>query len=381
MDSKNKPRVCINACDDYDIANLKKIISAQLESLGGIDGLLKNGKNVVVKPNIVIRKTADAGATTNPAFLQAVCELFCEKGADVTVAESSGGLYNAATMGANYRVSGIAQAAQNAGAKLHDDFSGTMLYRDENKLCRSFNVLTPIANADVIVNLPKLKTHTIATMSCAVKNMYGVIPGIEKVELHSRFPDITDFADMLIDLNLTVPPAVSICDCIDVMEGNGPTAGTKTHIGAIMTSLSAFALDIAAASLAKIDFSLVKTVENADKRGILPASLDSIELYGDVQLESIAKKMRLPDTKDTRFETLSHIFGGRLKKWLSPRPKVIKSRCVGCGDCVKNCPRKLITIREKKAHIETNGCIHCFCCHELCRHGAVKIKKPFISGM
>lgn len=373
-----KQKVCLAGCESYDCEKIKDIIASQIEELGGIGAILKNGKNVAVKPNIVMGKDASAAATTNPAVIRAVCEIFREAGADVTVAESSGGLYNPTVMGLNYKNCGIAKAAKDAGVSLHSDYGEVQLYRDENIKCRSFSVIAPLANADVIVDVAKLKTHTIATMSGAVKNMFGAVPGVQKVELHSRYPKIDDFCEMLLDLSLTLPPTLCICDAIDAMEGNGPTAGKKTHVGAVLTSLSPYAMDIALAELAKIPLDKVPLIQAAARRGILAASAESIEIVGE-SMGALAKKLALPETVDTRFETVSKMFGGRITSFLTARPEINKKLCRGCGECVRNCPQKLIAVKDGKARINKNGCIHCFCCHELCKFHAVNIKKPFIS--
>ncbi len=359
----------------YDKTEIKRIILEQIDALGGMDALLKKGKRVLVKPNLVMRKSPDAAATTHPVVVEAVCEIFAEAGCDVVIGESSGGLYNQAVMNMTYKTCKMADAAKNSGARLHTDFGDTVVSRDENRLCRSFNVINPALQADLIVNVCKLKTHTIATMSGGVKNMFGLIPGLSKVELHSRFPEITDFCKMLVELNRTIPCGLCIMDAVDAMEGNGPTAGEKVKVGAILSSLSPYALDIAAASLAKIPFEKIPTLEAA--KDIIEPSLDSIETVGE-SIDLLARKLRLPDTVDTKFQTVSTIFGGRLKRYLEPKPKIVKTRCKVCGDCVRNCPQNLIYIKKGRVHIKHEGCIHCFCCHELCREHAIDIKKPFI---
>ncbi len=359
----------------YNKDDIKRIVLEHINSLGGMDALLANGKRVLVKPNLVMRKSPDAAATTHPVLVEAVCEIFVDAGCDVVIGESSGGLYNQAVMNMTYKTCGIADAAKNSGARLHTDFGDKVISRNENELCRSFNIINPALDADLIVNVCKLKTHTIATMSGAVKNMFGLIPGLSKVELHSRFPDISDFCKMIVELNRTVPCGLCIMDAIDAMEGNGPTAGVKVKVGAILSSLSPYALDIAAALLAKIPFEKIPTLEAA--RDIIAPSLDSIEIIGE-SIDTLAKELRLPDTVDTKFQTVSTVFGGRLKKYLEPKPKIIKSRCKVCGDCVRNCPKKLIFVKKGKVRINHDGCIHCFCCHELCREHAIDIKKPFI---
>ena len=371
-----RERVCLSRCESYDVDKIEAIVREHIDALGGVDALLSNGTNVVVKPNLVLAKDPSHGATTHPALVEAVCRIFVKAGAKVTIAESSGGLYNKAVMGMTFRTCGIEQAARASGASLCEDFSERQLSREENLKCRWFSVITPIAEADLIIDLPKLKTHTLTTYSGAVKNMFGVIPGVQKVEMHSRFPDIDDFCDMIVDLNETVKTRLCICDAVEVMEGNGPTSGKKTDMGYIISSLSPYALDVVGASLAKLELSKVPMLMAAQRRGIIKAELSSVELWGT---EIEGKKLALPDTVDKRFEMLSYAFGGRIKRFLASKPTVNKKRCRGCGDCVRNCPKKLISIEKGVAKIRRDGCIFCFCCHELCKFHAIDIKRPFIS--
>ena len=371
-----KNKVCIDPCGDYDYKTVKAIIEKHIDALGGMDALLSRGNKVVVKPNMVMAKDPSFAATTHPSLVKAVCEIFVKAGATVTVAESSGGLYNKAVMAMTYKTCGIDEAVKGTGAVISEDMSSVQVQCEKGVKCRSFSVITPIANADLIVNVCKLKTHTLTAHSGAVKNMFGVIPGVQKVEMHSLFPDVDDFCDMIVDLNLSLAPSLNICDAVDVMEGNGPTSGTKTHIGAILSSLSPFALDVVGASLSGMEPSSLPMIRAAERRGIMEGRLSAIELVGE-NVERVSLKR--PDTVDGRFAMLSTAFGGRLRRWLTSKPKINKKRCKGCGDCVRNCPQKLIVIKKGKAHIDHNGCIRCFCCHELCKFHAVDIKRPFIS--
>ena len=93
-------------------------------------------------------------------------------------------------------------------------------------------------NADYIIDFCKLKTHGMVGLSCAVKNMFGCVPGTNKPEYHYRFPGEADFSDMLIDLNEYAKPVLSIVDAVVGMEGNGPTNGTPRFVGAVIAQQS-----------------------------------------------------------------------------------------------------------------------------------------------
>ena len=98
--------------------------------------------------------------------------------------------------------------------------------------------------ADGIVNLCKLKSHGMMGMSAGAKNMCGAIPGTVKPEYHFKFPDYSDFADMIVDINEYFKPRLTVTDAVVGMEGNGPTAGDARKMGFIAASKSPHAADL-----------------------------------------------------------------------------------------------------------------------------------------
>ncbi len=379
--SANFAPVAVLRQTEYDRAQ----ILARLNEQAGAIGLLADefaGKRVVIKPNLVAPTKPDGAATTHPVFLSAVVDFLRAHGAtELLLAESPGGIYSESALKLNYKTCGITEAASACNLPLNYDTTFGTVHASHAQACRVFSVITPIRKADVIIDLCRLKSHSLTKMSGAVKNFFGVIPGIQKFEMHSAYPALPVFSEMIVDLAemLTETHEVlAICDAIVGMEGNGPTGGTPKEIGAMLMSRSPFCLDLAAESLVGFD-GTVSITEAAKARGLCPPSLDELDIRGVSPREIAVRDFTEPDaTRKTFLGSLSTMFGGRLADFFAPRPVVTK-RCVGCGVCAESCPRKIIDITQKKnkkrASIRHKECIRCFCCQELCPFHAIDIKK------
>lgn len=377
--------VALNGCTEYDSDIIAEIIKNQLFGAGVTAEMLR-GKKIVIKPNLVMNKKPDFSATTHPAVIAGTARALRSIGAgELHLAESSGGPYTESTIRLHYNGCGIKEMAQQENIILNYNTAASVMQFPAGAACRSFNVIRSIYDADVIVNICKLKTHSLTKMSCGVKNLFGVIPGTEKVEMHARFSRIESFTEMLCDLaqmfteNKTV---ITICDGICGMEGNGPTGGTPREYGVLMTSLSPFALDLAAEYL--LGFAgTVPTVQASIKRELCPADITELNIIGDDYKNHITSDVVPPDTsRRSILRDFPDLFGGRLVRFLEPRPKINQKKCIGCGVCAASCPKKTISIREKdgkkQLKIQDKSCIRCYCCQEMCPKNAVKIQKNLI---
>jgi len=214
----------------------------------------------------------------------------------------------------------------------------------------------------------------------AVKNMFGAVAGTQKADFHLRMPDYDRFADSLIDIFLSVKPSINLMDAIEGMEGYGPSTGNPRHLGVLLASADGFALDATAAEMIGLPIERIPVLKQAKSRGFLGEDIQTLgEPMEDVMVEDFNIPVLNEAERFGRFESgLSRL----VKGWLRPRPVVLKDACVQCGNCVRNCPPKVISMGKGEIPvIDYNNCIRCFCCHELCSHKAVIIKRSALSRM
>ena len=376
--------VAVSACEAYDEEQISHILRSHFEAIG-YNRTFFEGKKVVIKPNLVMKKSPDAAATTHPAVLCALLLILQEYGVTPVIAESPGGIYNKQRLESIYRVCGIADAAARYGAVLNFDTSVAQMSNPNGKKVKMFRVIEPVAEADILIDLCKLKSHSLTKMSAAVKNLFGVIPGIEKFEMHATFPDYGDFSAMLCDLCEMLcreKTVIAVTDAVIGMEGNGPTAGNPRKIGAILTSSNPFASDLACERLLGFE-GTVPLVKEAFTRGLCPENADTLEILGAALADLAVPDFKEPDSaKKKSVSALSFFSRGKIGRFFMPRPVVMRGLCRSCGECVASCPKHTIEFVQKGgtrvAHIRHASCIRCYCCQELCPFGAIRVKKNVI---
>ena len=371
-------------CADYG-DNLK---GALCQALDAIDGLafVKEGMTVAIKANLVTAAKPDTATTVHPRLLEELCRLLTDRGARVIIGDSPGGLYNEAVLSHVYKVAGLLPL-EREGVSLNRNFGEKDTAYPEGKVLHSFRYTAYLDEADVIVNVAKLKCHGMMGMSAAAKNLFGVIPGTMKPEYHFRFPNMSDFSHMLVDINDYFAEKVKIClvDAVEGMEGNGPTKGTPRHIGLLLGSVSPHAADAVCCRLIGLSEDAVPTLPAARERGLLPDEVNLLTV-------GIADEKTADDYAVKDFEHVAvrhgHLFASRgklisnvLGKLLTSRPQLKASECVGCAKCAHICPAKAITMENKKAVIDRDKCIRCFCCQEFCPTGAMKVYRTWIARM
>lgn len=381
MNFSNK--VAISSVTEYDAEKIKDVLCAHFAALG-IDAARFCGKNVMIKPNLVMKKSPEGAATTHPAVIRALVEILNDMGITPVIAESPGGVYSAQRMDGFYRVCGIYDAVRGLDAVTNTDISAEYVNFPEGKAVKSFHIISPAAHADVIFDVCKLKTHSLTAMSGAVKNLFGTVPGIEKFEMHAAHPDYDDFEEMICDLcamHCGTRDVIAITDAVVGMEGDGPTGGNPKKIGCIVTGENPFATDLACEKI--LGFSGVGTVEKSRLRGYIPESAGLLE-YPFLRPDEVKISDIVPAaSKGTVSVSALKIFsGGAFGKILSPRPEIEKAKCRGCGECMRSCPQHTIEMIKSKdktvAHIKREKCIRCYCCQELCPFVAIKTKRNII---
>jgi uncharacterized protein (DUF362 family)/Pyruvate/2-oxoacid:ferredoxin oxidoreductase delta subunit len=373
-----KSRVALVKCADYDLPVLKTAIASALDKLGGIKSFLAKGRKVLLKPNLMMPKPAGFPANTHSQFIRAVIELFRAAGAEVTVGESAAGSQAGVTFTkASLKASGLEEICRETGAGLVNfDLGAAALLPVNNSYVQRIPVARPVLDADLVVSLPKLKTHTFANIiTGAVKNMYGTIPGQIKADFHRLAPRPSEFYTVVRDLYAIVRPGLTIFDAVDAMEGNGPSAGNLVSTGFIIASADGVAADAVAAELIGVPAEKVMTTRLCAEAGLGKGRLEDIEILGEDLLKSVVQNFKLPATAVVNPSLYKIILS-----LTRSEPHVDDTACTLCKTCVNSCPVKAMSIPEDRVVIDRKTCIRCFCCSEVCPQQAIHPKRRLFVG-
>lgn len=373
-------KVVLKECKSYELQGVMDNINQGIELLGGWDKYVKQGSKVLLKVNLIGPKDSDSAAITHSEFVRAITRILKSKGCEVWVGDSAGGaIAGIAPTGISLKTSGLEKVAKEEGAVIKNfDSEGVVTVKPESGMVDNMHLAKPMFEADVVINLPKLKTHSAAIYTGAVKNVFGCIPGLKKAEFHKLAPDPKDFGEIIADIHKASKIQLHIMDGIISMQGEGPTAGEPYPAGKILISEDPLALDAVGAKMMGLTIADVPILDTARKRGLGESSLEAIELLGDYieipRLKNYTMPKRFGKTGKQNYKAVIKVID-----FLKARPVVDKKLCKNCNVCVDSCPVKAIN-KESKT-INYNACIECMCCHELCMHKAVKLKKDnWIAG-
>jgi len=355
--------------------------------MGGMGQFAAPGEKIVLKVNLLQPTAPEKAITTHPAVVAAVGRMAKKEGARPVIADSPGGgyRYSQKSLGGFYRKSGMDKAAEEAGIEVNLDATYQAVSFPGGDLVKRFEVITPVAEADGVFNLCKLKTHSFMSMTGAVKNNFGVIPGLAKPGYHGKLPGKSHFANMLLDLAEYVSPRLSIIDAVVGMEGEGPgAAGTPRRVGLLLASRSQLALDIVASEIMGLSQENNPVLVEAEKRGLYPTRLEQVQVIGADKSDLRIPGYKLPATilDGTGFRNLpwwQRALTPLFKDGFTLKPLVTRDRCTACGVCRDSCPMKVITIDgHNYAQIDDQDCIRCYCCHEMCPDDAIELRSSLL---
>lgn len=373
--------VSVRNCNDYSYENVKISIEKLIEDLGGLDKYIKPNSKVLVKPNLLMKKTPEEATTTHPMVVRVVCEKLLELNCKITIADSPGGPYTLSSLKSIYKATGLEEVAKDLGIELNYDISEIKVENKNASALRYMDIIKPIKDSDYVVNLCKLKTHQMATFTGGTKNLYGCIAGLKKAEIHYRFPTEELFCEeVLLDICSYINPVLTIMDGVIGMEGEGPSAGVPRKIGAILGSTSPYAIDYVACKLISLEAKRVPTLVGAIKRNFIKEDGTDINIIGDDIKPLIIHDFDIPNTsKDFRLlsSSLPKFIHEPITKAITPKPSVRHKDCIKCSKCIEACPAKVMKLKDK-VEIDLSKCIRCYCCHELCPKKAIDIKRSFI---
>ena len=358
-------RCAITECKDYTPAALDKALREIIDNTDFPDVA---GKTVFIKPNILSDAAPEKAITTDYRALEALLKILKERGAVSLIVGDSPGTQMAKL---SARVSKIADVVEAQGARLSD-------FREENRVHDIDGLKLPMAkaldDADIVISFAKFKTHQLMSATGAVKNMFGTIPGLNKSPLHFRYRTPETFAAFLMKVYAECHVDYAFIDAVIGMEGPGPGSGTPRHVGVMMGSKNAYALDRAEALM--MGYRSIPLVEIAEK--LSPGISDAEFPLLDTASLIMKDYKRIGDGKKDTFRSLVI---GTIKNIFSrngnddrPRPIFITENCRACSKCVSICPAKALKIENGHVVFEKKKCIKCYCCHEMCPFDAIKVK-------
>ncbi|MDF2672881.1 MAG: hypothetical protein K0R09_1146 [Clostridiales bacterium] len=366
-------KVILQECKSYGLSEVTNKINSGIEKLGGWNQFVKPGDIVLLKINLIGPKSSDSASITHCEFTRELVRILKGQGCTVWIGDSSGGaIAGMAPTTQSFKVSGYEKMAEEEGAEIKNfDREGVVEASCESRPGEKMFIAKPIFDADVVINLPKLKTHSAAIYTGAVKNVFGCIPGLRKAFYHKTAPDQAAFSQIISDIHRAGRFHLHIMDGITAMQGEGPTAGEPYNANKILISKDPVALDAVGAKMLNMSVDRVPILLTAQRRGIGEGNLDRIVLDGDYntipRLEGfkLPKKFRSNISKNSKAVT-------KVVDFFKARPTVNTKKCRKCNMCVESCPVQAINRETKKINYEL--CIECMCCHELCMFKAVELK-------
>jgi|SRR5208283_1125040 len=324
-------------------------------------------KKVLIKPNVLRASEAKEGIVTHPRLLRAVVEKVETMRPATIVVGDNPGLFNYGANEECFKKTGLMEAAkgyyQNIGNDSHkiafnDNFMSTVI------------ISQAVLDADIIISLPKFKTHGLTVMTGAVKNSYGFLPGAQKAMLHKAAGSPSRFHEAIVDVFRLRVPDLFIVDAVVGMEGNGPASLDLRNIGLILASDNAVALDAVIATIMGCEPGRLRFLQKAKEAGLGDYDLSTIKVIGELK--------QLPDFKLPPLSGEGIIQNKTIQAMIHARtllrPQVDPALCTDCLTCVEHCPVSALSVHDNLPRVEIEKCIACFCCQEICPQQAITLK-------
>ncbi len=324
------------------------------------------GRKVVIKPNVLRTSKANEHIVTNPAVLRAVIDVVETQGPAEIVVGDNPGLFNYGDNENSFEQTGLMEAAKG----YYKNFGDTSQHLDFNPgYMKRIGVSTEIMEADVLISLPKFKTHGLTVMTGAIKNSYGILPGGQKARLHKLAGTPERFHELVAEVFRLRVPDMFIMDAVVGMEGNGPASPDLREIGLLLAADNGVAMDAVVARMMGLEPARLRFLQKAKELGLGDFDEGAIEIVGKMEV--------LPDFKVPPLGGEAIAANAQIQEMMQAksqvRPTADRELCTGCQACVDQCPVEALSMKEEVPVVEEETCIACFCCQEICPEKAIRL--------
>ncbi len=325
------------------------------------------GKKVLIKPNVLRSSEAEEGIVTHPAVLKAVVEKVEEMEPASLIVGDNPGLFSYGANEESFEKTGLMSAAKGYYENIGNDSVKVDFNPDFMPMV---SISRAVLEADIIISLPKFKTHGLTVMTGAIKNSYGFLPGAQKSRLHRAAGSPERFHEVVVEVFRLRVPDLFILDAVVGMEGNGPASPDLRDIGLIMASNDAMAMDTVMAGMMGLEPGRLRFLRKAKEIGLGDYDLEKIEIIGELKT--------LPDFKLPPMGGEVILGNSAIQELIHSRtllqPQADPDLCTACGTCVDQCPVSALSMDGDIPRADADTCITCFCCQEICPERAITLK-------
>ncbi len=346
-----------------------------IDLLGGMETILAGRKTAILKPNFVAGRPARTGATTSLELIATVAKAVRDAGAQPFLCESPGTEFD---FDATYAILGIREFCERNEIGVIGQVNDWIEYRPPKALrLKTFHGPAALADA-CLINLPVLKTHVVSGMSVAMKNLMGLLPRVDRRDMHTF-----GIQQSIVDLNMGIKPDLTIVDGSIGQDGDGPLYGRQANLGVLLAGQDSLAIDLEACKLVNVDPMTVGhlrlAVEQLGERRIHRLG-DKVEPAAHFEMPIVNPLYRfafwMMYPLDYLYQPLtgSHLCTSLYSTGLvGTRPKINAESCTRCGECVKACPLPEV-IDLTTLRVNPRTCQRCLLCYEACPEGAISVK-------
>jgi uncharacterized protein (DUF362 family)/Pyruvate/2-oxoacid:ferredoxin oxidoreductase delta subunit len=360
-------------CENYHPETVEVAVRRAIDLLGGMSRFVRKGDRVLIKPNLLSACPPKRRVTTDPEVICAVARLVLDVGGKPSIGDSPA----LEPFGRVIAKTGLSAIARRLEVELVELTRPTLVSTPGHGIFRQLEIARQALEADVIINVPKLKTHSQMLFTLGVKNLFGAIVAQRKAEWHHMVGlDRKTFASLHLDIYLTLGPALTILDGVWGMEGHGPANGQPRRLNLIAASQDAVALDVSVCHLLGVPLRSFPLYRAASARGIGETEPARIAFKGESPLTFVPDHFRVPELGSVGMG--AGAFGWFIKRYLVSKPIQMEDACIGCGQCTRICPEQALVLKGHKIIFDYNRCIRCYCCQEVCPQNGIAFRRGIL---